>query len=84
MPGTARVAGRELVGVLGDVAERAKPPFRADHVGSLLRPSEIKEARAKVEGPLSPLRLTGQATVDAQDFRVIDRSWRRWKPDWAR
>ena len=38
------------------------------------------EARAKVEGPLSPLTLTGQATVDAQDFRVLDRSWVRWKP----
>ena len=30
------------------------PPFRADQVGSLLRPTEIKEARAKVErGELS-------------------------------
>ena len=27
----------------------AKPPFRADQVGSLLRPTEVKEARAKVE-----------------------------------
>jgi len=26
-----------------------KPPFRADQVGSLLRPAEIKEARARVE-----------------------------------
>ena len=26
-----------------------RPPFRADQVGSLLRPDEIKEARAKVE-----------------------------------
>ncbi len=26
-----------------------KPPFRADHVGSLLRPQAIKEARAKRE-----------------------------------
>ena len=25
-----------------------RPPFRADQVGSLLRPAEIKEARAKV------------------------------------
>jgi 5-methyltetrahydropteroyltriglutamate--homocysteine methyltransferase len=28
---------------------RAKPPFRADHVGSLLRTSAIKDARAKHE-----------------------------------
>ncbi len=38
------------------------------------------EARAKVEGPLSPLRLAGQVAIDAQDFRVIDRSWEKWKP----
>jgi 5-methyltetrahydropteroyltriglutamate--homocysteine methyltransferase len=29
--------------------QRATPPFRADHVGSLLRPAAIKEARAKRE-----------------------------------
>ena len=28
---------------------RAKAPFRADHVGSLLRPAPLKEARAKHE-----------------------------------
>src|SRR6266540_5310719 len=27
--------------------QRTKPPFRADHVGSLLRPASLKEARAK-------------------------------------
>jgi 5-methyltetrahydropteroyltriglutamate--homocysteine methyltransferase len=25
--------------------QRTKPPFRADHVGSLLRPAALKEAR---------------------------------------
>ncbi|HEY4204918.1 MAG TPA: cobalamin-independent methionine synthase II family protein [Xanthobacteraceae bacterium] len=29
--------------------QRTKPPFRADEVGSLLRPPSIKEARAKLE-----------------------------------
>jgi len=29
--------------------QRTLPPFRADHVGSLLRPKEVKEARAKRE-----------------------------------
>src|SRR6266581_4935651 len=29
--------------------QRATPPFRADHVGSLLRPAALKEARAKRE-----------------------------------
>ena len=33
----------------------ANPPFRADHVGSLLRPPELREARAKArEGELPP------------------------------
>src|SRR3974390_1686796 len=29
------------------MTQRTKPPFRADHVGSLLRPPAIKEARAQ-------------------------------------
>src|SRR5436190_13419681 len=29
------------------MAQRTAPPFRADHVGSLLRPAELHEARAK-------------------------------------
>jgi len=29
------------------MAQRSKPPFRADHVGSLLRPEALKEAREK-------------------------------------
>ena len=29
--------------------QRSKPPFRADHVGSILRSAAIKEARAKRE-----------------------------------
>ncbi len=28
---------------------RTTPPFRADHVGSLLRPAALKEARARRE-----------------------------------
>src|SRR2546423_13943873 len=31
------------------MSARATPPFRADQVGSLLRPAEIKKARAGVE-----------------------------------
>ena len=35
-----------------------KPPFRADHVGSLLRPPELREARAQVQaGTLARERL---------------------------
>src|SRR5262249_10553229 len=29
------------------VAQRTKPPFRADHVGSILRTAPLKDARAK-------------------------------------
>jgi 5-methyltetrahydropteroyltriglutamate--homocysteine methyltransferase len=36
--------------------QRTKPPFRADHVGSFLRPQSIKEARIK--------REKGQITAD--------------------
>ena len=38
--------------------QRTKPPFRADHVGSFLRPAELKEARAKREkGAITPAEL---------------------------
>jgi hypothetical protein len=44
------------------------PPFRADHVGSLLRPVEIKEARARnAEGKL------GQAEFAAIEDEAIKR-----------
>jgi 5-methyltetrahydropteroyltriglutamate--homocysteine methyltransferase len=39
-----------------------EPPFRADHVGSLLRPVEIKEARAR--------RETGE--INADDLKAIE------------
>jgi 5-methyltetrahydropteroyltriglutamate--homocysteine methyltransferase len=32
------------------MAQRPKPPFRADHVGSLLRPAALKDARAEFAG----------------------------------
>src|SRR5258705_5316577 len=41
---------------------RSKPPFRADHVGSLLRPPALKEARAR--------RARGEA--DAEALRAIE------------
>jgi 5-methyltetrahydropteroyltriglutamate--homocysteine methyltransferase len=41
---------------------RTSPPFRADHVGSLLRPAALKEARAK--------RQKGEITADA--LKVIE------------
>ncbi|HEY7245592.1 MAG TPA: cobalamin-independent methionine synthase II family protein [Xanthobacteraceae bacterium] len=49
---------------------RTKPPFRADHVGSLLRPAALKEARAKREkGTISPAEL--KAVEDREIDKII-------------
>jgi len=50
--------------------QRPKPPFRADHVGSLLRPAALKEARAKrAKGEISAAELT--AIEDREIERII-------------
>jgi 5-methyltetrahydropteroyltriglutamate--homocysteine methyltransferase len=36
-----------------------KPPFRADHVGSLLRPERLKQARERCLGPQTPTSNLG-------------------------
>lgn len=52
------------------MSARTKPPFRADHVGSLLRPAAIKEARAKHAG--GELDAAGlKAVEDIEIERVI-------------
>jgi 5-methyltetrahydropteroyltriglutamate--homocysteine methyltransferase len=48
--------------------QRAKPPFRADHVGSLLRPRAVMEARAKHDSG----QLPAAAMRDIED-REIER-----------
>ena len=51
------------------MAQRTKPPFRADHVGSLLRPAALKEAREKrARGEIS------QAELKAVEDREIERA----------
>ena len=46
------------------MGETPKPPFRADHVGSLLRPSALHDARAKAQkGEVGPMEL--RAVEDA-------------------
>ena len=42
--------------------QRTKPPFRADEVGSLLRPPKIKEARARLE----------KGEISADELRKIE------------
>src|SRR5499427_9658729 len=50
--------------------QRTMPPFRADHVGSLLRPAALKEARARrAKGEISADELT--AIEDREVARII-------------
>jgi len=52
--------------------QRATPPFRADHVGSFLRPAPLKEARARREmGEIDAAAL--QAVEDREIEKVIRR-----------
>jgi 5-methyltetrahydropteroyltriglutamate--homocysteine methyltransferase len=54
----------------GAVVKRDKPPFRADHVGSLLRPAALKEARARsAKGEIGAEQL--KAIEDREIARVI-------------
>ena len=40
------------------MSKRTKPPFRADHVGSLLRPAALKKAREqRAKGEIMPVQL---------------------------
>ncbi|HEY2759004.1 MAG TPA: 5-methyltetrahydropteroyltriglutamate--homocysteine S-methyltransferase [Pseudolabrys sp.] len=50
------------------MSRRTKPPFRADHVGSLLRPAALKDAREKfAKGEI------GAAALKAVEDREIER-----------
>jgi len=52
--------------------QRTVPPFRADHVGSLLRPAALKEARAKRErGEITAAAL--RAVEDREIERAISK-----------
>jgi len=50
------------------VTPRTKPPFRADHVGSLLRPRSLLEARAAHEAGA----LSAEALAAAEDAAIAD------------
>jgi len=52
------------------MSQRAKPPFRADHVGSLLRPAALKRAREqRAKGDISATEL--RTIEDREIERVI-------------
>ena len=57
-----RRARRRGVGAVTDRMQRTTPPFRADHVGSLLRPAALKEARARRE----------RGEIGAEDLKAIE------------
>jgi len=52
--------------------QRTKPPFRADHVGSLLRTAALKEARARCDSG----EITAEALRQTED-REIEKVIRR-------
>jgi 5-methyltetrahydropteroyltriglutamate--homocysteine methyltransferase len=49
---------------VSDVIDRSTPPFRADHVGSLLRPAELLDAR----------REFAAGTIDSDAFKQVEDS----------
>lgn len=52
------------------MSKRTKPPFRADHVGSLLRPPALKKARdQRAKGEITPAQL--KEIEDREIERVI-------------
>jgi 5-methyltetrahydropteroyltriglutamate--homocysteine methyltransferase len=52
------------------MSKRTKPPFRADHVGSLLRPPVLKKARdQRTKGEITPMQL--KEIEDREIERVI-------------
>ena len=54
---------------LAKAAQRKTPPFRADHVGSLLRTAPMKEARARCEkNEISPAELK---TIEDREILAI-------------
>jgi methionine synthase II (cobalamin-independent) len=67
MPAFAGMAAR--VGG-SDMSHRTRPPFRADHVGSLLRPAALKKAREqRAKGEITPEQL--KEIEDREIGRVI-------------
>ena len=62
MTGSPACAGDDSFPGTQNHMPRTKPPFRADHVGSLLRPAALKQARAK----------RGRGEITAQELRTIE------------
>ena len=53
------------------MTQRTKPPFRADHVGSFLRPPALKEARARREN--NEITVAQLAAVEDREIEALIR-----------
>src|SRR3954452_17346723 len=62
MTGSPACAGDDSFPGTQNDMPRTKPPFRADHVGSLLRPAALKQARAKRE----------RGEITAEELKTIE------------
>ena len=53
-----------------------RPPFRADHVGSFLRPKTVVDARAqRAEGEIGPEELREVGRSQSPRWYVSRRTW---------
>src|SRR3954471_20623199 len=71
MTGSPACAGDDSFPGTQNHMPRTKPPFRADHVGSLLRPAVLKQARAKRERVDSPAEYLG--TIEDREIEAVIR-----------
>jgi 5-methyltetrahydropteroyltriglutamate--homocysteine methyltransferase len=62
MTGSPACAGDDSFPGTQNHMPRTKPPFRADHVGSLLRPAALKQARAQ----------RGRGEITAEELKTIE------------
>src|SRR3979490_3234346 len=63
-----------LVVPLGFLADPMNPPFRAEHIGSFIRPPELLRARAEHEaGRLSDGELRAAEDAAIRDFGPLQR-----------
>ncbi|MGH8149351.1 MAG: 5-methyltetrahydropteroyltriglutamate--homocysteine S-methyltransferase [Steroidobacteraceae bacterium] len=67
-PATNASAAANAPSIDADVARRPRPPFRAEHVGSLLRPAALAAARRQHEAG----KLSAEQLREAEDCAVHD------------
>jgi len=67
--GTEKTA-RMATAAAPKASARSRPPFRADQVGSLLRPRRLKDARERLLGPQTPDRHLGPH--DNAELRAVE------------